>query len=294
MSTETYISEIIDEGFTESREELAKLCRAGDFFTARELVESLTTDDLERRVWAATNLAYIEWGQGHLSESLRMLLEIEPLTAQCSDEETLANFHLGLANTLEEIAEKEGQESYFDRALIEFEAARYHFYGAGQYAVAGAVENNIGNLKIKVGYASESHEHFRRARDIYSSLERPDRKYRLAEVDNTEAESFLAENNPQEAIHYSIRSVDALRYGDEPMTLERSLQTLKACLQALDDRNRTQLTATALQEAGSVAKAARRLGISRTAVEKRIKGHPELEVFAHRGKARGVNKRADY
>jgi tetratricopeptide (TPR) repeat protein len=287
MSTETYKSEIITEGFTESRSLLTHLCREGRLDEAQTLIHSLETD--ERRVWAGTNLAYIAWAQGQLTESLRMLLEIEPLTIQCTDDETLGKFHLGLANTLQEISEKQNIESYSDRALIEFEGARFHFELAGLHSLAGAVENNIGNLLIKIGKPEESHEHLARAREIYASLDRSDKNYRLAEVDNTEAQAYLAENNPQEAIHYAQSSVDALRYGDEPVTLEKSIETLERALLALKDCNRTQLTAIALREAGSVAKAAVRLGISRTAVEKRIEKHPELEVYAHRGKPRGVN-----
>jgi tetratricopeptide (TPR) repeat protein len=286
MSTEAYKTEIISEEFTESRSLLSHLCREGRNDEARAFINAQQGGDLDRRVWAVTNLAYIAWSEGKLTESLRMLLEIEPLAFQCKDSELKAKFHLGLANTLEEIAEREGQASYFDRALIELEAARYYFEN---HRDIGCVENNIGNLKIKVGRAIESHDHLSRARQIFQARDDDDKVYRLAEIDNTEAESYLSENNPQEAVHFAQLSVDALRYGDEPKTLERSIETLEKALQALKDYNRAQLTGIALREAGSVAKAAARLGISRTAVEKRIRNHPELEEYARRGERRGVH-----
>jgi tetratricopeptide (TPR) repeat protein len=289
MSTETYKSEIITEEFTESRALLSHLCREAREGQAVELITDQRTDDINGRVWATNNLAFLAWDAKRFTESLLLLLEIEPLALKCTNDETRANFHLGLSNALCGVAETENQPAYFDRVFIELEAARYFFELAGNHRFIGGVENNIGYLKIKVGLAAEAHEHLQKARQSFLCRDDDDRAYRLAEIDNTEAQAYLAENNPQEAIHYAQLSVDALRYGDEPVTLEKSIETLERALLALKDCNRTQLTAIALREAGSVAKAAVRLGISRTAVEKRIEKHPELEVYAHRGKPRGVN-----
>jgi DNA-binding NtrC family response regulator len=45
----------------------------------------------------------------------------------------------------------------------------------------------------------------------------------------------------------------------------------------------------ALESGKTVANAARILGITRQSLEAKLKKHPELEIYARRGKPRGIN-----
>lgn len=270
---------------------VVSLYREGNYSEAKERIgEGLSqSSQVDEIVCLVNELANIETDLKNYSEALNKRLSVRELVGQCKDEFTIANYHFGLALNSKQIAD-EGNESFYDRALIEYEAARFFFEQAGREERLGFVENNIGSLLIKLGRADESHSHFESARQIISKLKLDNWPARLAEIDDTEALAYEAEGNYSQAVLYACRSVQALSQTDEPKTLINSKRTLERVLLKLEH----DLTGWALREAkGSIPKAADLLSISRQGFAHKLKNsksYQDLLSLAEFQESRGMHK----
>ncbi len=200
--------------------------REGSFDEARvtlqEVVNSFGDEHSELKARALLNRAMVEGAAMRLSDGLQILIDSAPLFEVVDNQALKGSFHSVLATILKNLGAAEGRDDHIDRALIEYAAASYHFEQAGHKLNCARVENNLGFLYLNVGKFVEAHEHLNYARRILDSL----KDYgTIAQIDDTRARVFLAENNPAEAERLTRASVKTLETGGEQAVLADTLHT---------------------------------------------------------------------
>jgi tetratricopeptide (TPR) repeat protein len=214
-----------------AKSDLAGLYRSARLKEYRALARKLEAGgNVEEAITGARNLAICELEDGNYTKSLEILLMVAPLLSVCADSYIKGNCRLTRANTFERIAVAEQIESYFDRALVEYENARDCYTESNHHLDCWHVENCIAFLLIEQGKPQEAFDHLARARAILSTYGQADRLYRLAEVDDTEALAWLNLNNISEAFNYSSKSISALINSTEFQALTTAKETMRKIL----------------------------------------------------------------
>src|SRR5712692_3584176 len=135
------------------------------------------------------------------------------------------------------------------RALIEYEAASYHFEQAGHRDRA-RVENNLGYLFYTMRNFDEAHKHLNRARRLFLDF---DDIGGAAVVDETRARALLADGRLTEAERFAHAAVKAFDLGGEQSVLAEALTTHGIVLSRMGKIGRAK---AALQRAIEVAQTA--------------------------------------
>lgn len=212
----------------EAQTELA-VCywREGAFDEARvmlkEALGALSEADGDLRALALHRLALVERTANRYDVALDILVEAAPLVEASSDDAFQGRFHNTFGNTLENIGRIESRPESFDRALIEYAAASYHFEQAGHARAVAYIENNLGFLYNTIGRYADAHEHLERARALFVGLKEPNT---AAAVDETRARVLLAEGRPTEAERLARAAVRGLAAGGQQAMLAEALTTL--------------------------------------------------------------------
>ena len=190
--------------------------------TLQEVLNHLGDNQSELRARALLNRATVEGSAMRLSDALHILIDAAPLFDKSDNHALRGSFHSVLASVLKSLGAAEGRTDYVDRALIEYAAASYHFEEAKHVRNCARIENNLGFLFLQCGKIGEAHQHLDRARSIFAALKE---NGSVAQVDETRARVFLAENNAEEAERLSRTSVRTLESGGEQAILSEALIT---------------------------------------------------------------------
>ncbi len=223
------------EKSAEAQIELA-ICywREGGYDEARvTLLEVLSRIDegSEQRLRAFLNLALVERSSTRHREALRIHTEAAPLFGRSDNHALRGKFHNEFATVLKNLGLADRREDYIDRALVEYSASSFHLEQAGHKRFQAVVENNLGNLFIRLNKFDEAHDHLRRARTLFAGLK--DKGY-LAQVDDTRARAFLGQGQNDQAEKVARASVRALEEGDQLSLLAESLITHAVTLARLN------------------------------------------------------------
>ena len=106
-------------------------------------------------------------------------------------------YHNQLGITLRAIGSaSKRRRDYFQRAINEYHAADEHFKLARNVVFRAHVKNNIGNVLRELGRFREAHEYLEQARRLFM---RVGDKVRVAQVDDTRAQVFIAEGKYAQA-----------------------------------------------------------------------------------------------
>ena len=109
--------------------------REGSFDEARVLLKEalsrLDDKDVNLKAVTLSRLATVEKVTNRLSDALRLLVKAAPLFDASSNHTIKGRFHNEYAQVLRKLSAAEHRNDYIDRALIEYEAASYHFEQAG-------------------------------------------------------------------------------------------------------------------------------------------------------------------
>jgi tetratricopeptide (TPR) repeat protein len=211
----------------EAQTELA-LCywREGAYDEARvvlnEVLAKLKTDNDELRAKAILRFALVENSSGQLSKKQQILVNNAELFERITNNTLKGSYHNSLGILWEDIGKDKNQESYIDRAFVEYAAASYYFEQAGHKTYLANVENNLGMLYFKVGNLTEAHEHLARARRVVWTLED---KSTLGQVEETRARLFLIEGKNLEAEKTARASVMLLEQSGQQDLLAEALIT---------------------------------------------------------------------
>lgn len=231
------------ESVAEARSDLA-LCywREGAFDEARihlnEALSHLKNDHSDLRACFLIRAGMVEVDARRLDEALRFYNEAAPPLEQSADDAIKGAFHNQLALLYNNFYTIEPRVDYADRALIEYTAAGFHFEQAGHTRHYARVENNLGFLFSAIGRYAEAHTHLDRARNLFISL---DDHGHVAQVDDTRAQTLLAEGRAVEAERVVRSAVRTLEKGDEQALLADALTTHGTALARLGNYSRAKV-----------------------------------------------------
>jgi tetratricopeptide (TPR) repeat protein len=185
----------------EGRTELAYCYwRAGAHDEARilfnEALKRLTIGG-NARANALIGLSVVEWSESRYRESLKILTDNTQLFTRITSHTLRGTYHNQLGITLRAIASASHRRSdYFHRAIHEYRAADEHFKVAKNLVYRAHVKNNIGNVLRDLRRFKEAHQYLEQARRLFM---RVGDKVRVAQVDDTRAQVFMAEGKYAEA-----------------------------------------------------------------------------------------------
>lgn len=235
----------------EARTELA-VCywRAGANDEARiwftTALERLTTEG-NTRANAVLGLSVVEWSASRNDESWRILTTNAPLFKKITSHSLKGFYHNQSAMTLRALATERRRNDYFQRAIKHYEEADYHFTLARNTVYRAHVKNNVGYLLFKLSRFSKAHEYLDHARRLLVGVRD---KVRVAQVDDTRAQVFIAERRYQQAEATARNAVSSFRKAGRECFLAEALVTHGIALARLTKTVRAQ---AALQEAVEVA-----------------------------------------
>lgn len=182
---------------------------------------------VENRVRILINKAIIEIFSNQLDEALNLLNHAAPLLVHIDDHATHGRYHMQRAIAFK----RQGGPDNLDRALIENAAASFHLEQARHTRYLARVENNIGFILMELERHDEALEHLNRARQIFSTLKDSGS---VAQVNETRARVFLAQNCYADAEQAASAAVTILERGDEQSLLSEALATRGIALSQLE------------------------------------------------------------
>jgi tetratricopeptide (TPR) repeat protein len=212
----------------EAQYELA-ICywRTGAFDEARVVLQEaqkLSADEQKTKILIRGTLIEISAGRYH--DALQMLHQAEPFLQIASDD-LKGRWHGQMALVMRRLGTAENHFDYFDRAIIEYTAAIFHYEQAGHERYCATNLNNLAYVLYKLGRYREAHEYLDRAHKILSRLKDAGI---LAQVIETQARVFLAEKRYGEALGAINYAVGILEQGGEQALLADAL-TVQAITQ---------------------------------------------------------------
>ncbi len=174
----------------------------------------------ENKLRVLVNVTTVEIASGDYQRSLALLDQAAPLLEQTEDNGIKGRYHSHRAVTLRNLGGTDPE--YLDRALIEYSAASFHFQMAGHTRYVASVENNIGFILLQLKRHAEALEHLDRALRIFNALKDIGS---AAQVNETRAQVFLAQESYAEAEQWATAAVKTLERGDELSLLAKALIT---------------------------------------------------------------------
>jgi tetratricopeptide (TPR) repeat protein len=173
--------------------------RLGAYDEARlvmqEALKPLTDTDIELKAKILIRRTLVEIWEHKYYDALNILREAEPIFESANDA-LKGRWHGQKGLTLRRLAAAEGQPDYYDRAIIEYTAAIYHYEQARHERYCGSNLNNLAFLLYKLRRYREAHEHLDRAQLIFTKLIDPGN---LAQVDETRARILVTEKRYRDA-----------------------------------------------------------------------------------------------
>lgn len=161
----------------------------------------------------------LELWEGRFYEARRVLEESRPAFDAAGDV-LRGKWHGQMGLVFRRLATAEGKADYFDKAIIEYTAAIYHYEQAGHVRYAALNYNNLAFLLYRLGRYSEAHENLDRAQSILTRLK--DASF-LAYVDETRAQVLIAERRYREAERVIEGAVRSLEEAEEVARLADAL-----------------------------------------------------------------------
>jgi tetratricopeptide (TPR) repeat protein len=197
--------------------------RLGQYDEARvvlqEALKRLTDSDAELKAKILIRRTNIEVWDNKCHDALYILKEAEPVFESANDA-LKGRWHGQKGLVLRRLAAAEGQPDYYDRAIIEYTAAIYHYELAKHERYCGNNLNNLAFLLYKLGRYREAHEHLDRAQMIFTKLKDSGS---LAQVDETRARVLVAEKRYRDAERLIISAVKVFEQGGESALLADAL-----------------------------------------------------------------------
>jgi len=176
--------------------------------------------DPERRAVVLLRWGTVECSTGRLHSALGILKDTDRALRESENHALRGSFHNLHALTLRRLGDMDSNVDYYDRAIMEFTAAVYHYESARHERFAASIENNLAVLLNKLGRHADAHEHLDRAAVM---LARAGDTGRLAQVDATRAQVFVAERRYRDAARAIEGSISALEDGGEVALLADAL-----------------------------------------------------------------------
>ena len=185
----------------------------------QEALKPLTDADTELKAMILIRRTIVEVWDNKYYDALNILKEAEPVFESANDA-LKGRWHGQKGLVLRRLGTAEGQADYFDRAIIEYTAAIFHYEQARHERYCGINLNNIAFLLYKLGRYGEAHEYLDRAQLIFTKLKDPGI---LAQVDETRARVLVAEKRYLDAERIIASVIQVFEQGGESALLADAL-----------------------------------------------------------------------
>jgi tetratricopeptide (TPR) repeat protein len=226
------------------------------------------------RANALLGLSVVEWSSSRYDEALRILTDNAPLFRKITNHTLRGFYHNQLALTLRNLATDEKKNSFFQRAVKEYEEADRQFTIARNSVFRARVKNNLGFLLFKLSRFRKAHEYLDHARRLTVNVRD---KVRTAQVDETRAQAFIAERKYAQAEVAARNAVRSFEKTGRQCFLAEALITHGIALARLGNNVRAEFTFRKAIEVAHQAGALNRAGIAAlTLIEEIDDLSPEL------------------
>ena len=185
----------------------------------RDALKPLTDADVELKAKILIRRTIVEVWDNKYYDALNILKEAEPIFESANDA-LKGRWHGQKGLVLRRLGTAEGQADYYDRAIIEYTAAIYHYEQAKHERYCGINLNNIAFLLYKLGRYGEAHEYLDRAQLTFTRLKDPGV---LAQVDETRARVLVAEKKYRDADRIIAGVIKTFEKGGESALLTDAL-----------------------------------------------------------------------
>jgi len=187
-----------------------------------EALSRVDDRDADLRSVALLRSAAVEKVADRLNDALNILKTAAPLFQRSANETIKGRFHNEFANVLRRLGTTQKRTDYIDSALLEYDAASFHFGEAGHARYQACVENNQALFYLELNKRVEAHEHLVRAQALFTDL---GDTVHLAQVHETWSRFFLAEGDLKNAEKSAQLAVQMLEQGGEQSLLAEALTT---------------------------------------------------------------------
>lgn len=192
------------------------------------------------------NSSTVEVSTNHLNDALALLDRAAGLLDDVQDDASLGRYFMQRGIVMRRL----GGVENLDRALLDHATARSHFEKASHRRYFARAQNNVGVIMLELGRYDEALSTLEGARGTFAELGDIGA---AAQVDETRARVYLAQQRYAEAEKLAQASASTLERGSEQTLLAETLQTL-GLAQARQQRH--QLAIETLRRAAEVAEAA--------------------------------------
>ena len=161
-----------------------------------EALKRLTTEG-NSRANALIGLSFVEWAESRYQNSLKVLTDNTTLFEKITNYTFKGAYHNQIGINLRAIAAaSNGRTDYFTRAIQHYRAADEHFKVARNLVYRAHVKNNIANVLRDLHRFKGAHQNLEQARRLFMRVRD---KVRVAQVDDTRAQVFIAEKKYAQA-----------------------------------------------------------------------------------------------
>lgn len=195
--------------------------REGAFDESRVVLEeaiiNATNAELKTKILIRRTIVEVWMGRHH--DAFETLKKAAEFLESC-DDALKGRWHGQMGLVLRRLGAIEGQKDYFDRAIIEYTAAIYHYEQAGHERYCGINLNNLAFLLYKLGRYKDAHENLERAAKIFKRL---NDQGTIAQVEETKARVLIAEGRFNQADYVITNVIRHLENGGESALLADAL-----------------------------------------------------------------------
>ncbi len=170
----------------------------------------------EQRAKVMLRRVTVEIAAGRYNNAHDILRESPHIIDESDSHALRGSFHNLFAVALQGLGAAEGHGDYYDRAILEYTAAVFHYEQAGHDRYGAGIENNLAFLLYKLRRYEQAHTHLDRAG---VTCVRVNEARILAHVDETRARVLIAERRYSEANKSIGRAIQTLEQGGEAALL---------------------------------------------------------------------------
>jgi tetratricopeptide (TPR) repeat protein len=274
------------ERVAEARVDLA-ICywREGAFDEARvslaDALQQLGDLESEQRLRVLLNKAIVDTMSLRFEDALRTHREAAPMFDMSSNVALKGKFHNEYATLLKNLGLARNSADLIDHALVEYSAATVYAEEVGNKRFLASVENNVGNLFVRLDRFDEAHKHLDRARLLFTSLKD---KSLVAQVDDSRARALISQGQVTKAEVLSRAAVKVLAEGDELSLLAEALTTHGTALARLGNYSKARATLEKALRTAHTAGDPESAGVAALSmVEELTEQMPSGDLFAYYG-----------
>lgn len=187
----------------------------------REALEKLTREG-NTRARALLKLVAVEIDAARFHEAFRILSENVNLFLGLRHHTIKGGYHNEMAIILRNLAKSEKRDDHITQAISEFQMADQEFKLAHNHVYRSDVKNNVGLILFNLSRYKEAHKYLDEARRLSVGFRD---QLRIAQINESEAQVFIAEEKYKEAEAVARRAVLALEKSGHHCLLAEALIT---------------------------------------------------------------------